>query len=85
MVTPRGQFIVPGPTEQAWVARAEPGHQEPAYESHLAMAVPLSAEEITALAHTAGWRARTALDPAQMIAYRRSMTVERWKRAFELA
>jgi len=104
VVTPRGQLLVPGPSEQVWRPRAT-RDMERAAESHFAMAVERPWTEIVALAEAAGWRARRCdrgglfelvevwvenaylvevLDPDQLAAYRRSMTVENWKRAFRL-
>jgi hypothetical protein len=57
VVTPRGQVIVEGPTEQVWVERPRSARDR-ASESHFAIAVPLDAADIVALAHRAGWRAR---------------------------
>jgi hypothetical protein len=105
VVTPRGNVMVAGPTEQVWVTRPKPPSAELAYESHFAMAVERPASEVVELARTAGWHARICsrggffelvevwvenaylvevLDPAQVADYRRSMTVENWKRAFGL-
>ena len=104
VVTPRGHVMVPGPEEQAWVARAR-RHGDEACESHFAMAVERTAAEIVAMAQAARWRARVCrrgnlfdvvevwvenaylvevLDPSQMADYRRTMTIDNWKRAFGL-
>ena len=104
VVTPRGQVMVEGPTEQIWLSRPTSAGEH-AYESHFAMGVERSAAEIVELARAAGWHARVCsrggffelvevwvenaylvevLDPNQLADYRRSMTVENWKRAFGL-
>jgi hypothetical protein len=54
VVTPRGHVMVPGPDEMAWVAR---GGGE-AWESHFALCVERSAEDILEIARRAGWLAR---------------------------
>jgi hypothetical protein len=105
VVTPRGNVMLAGPTEQIWVARPKAPDAGVAYESHFAMAVERSADEVLQLARSAGWLARVCsrggffevvevwvenvylvevLDPIQLADYRRSMTVENWKRAFGL-
>jgi hypothetical protein len=58
VVSPRGNVMLPGPTEQIWVARPKPPRAELAYESHFAMAVERSADEVIELARAAGWLAR---------------------------
>jgi hypothetical protein len=58
VVTPVGQMMVPGPTEQVWQSRAGAGGDPRAYESHFAMAVERSAAEVVSIAHAAGWEAR---------------------------
>jgi hypothetical protein len=102
VVTPRGNLIVEGPTEQGWVSRPR-ADGERASECHVAIAVERDASEILALAQAAGWHARVCnrgglfdlvevwvenayliefLDPTQLARYRRSMTVDNWKRTF---
>jgi hypothetical protein len=102
VVTPRGQVMVEGEREHVWEHR---GARDRASETHFAVAVDRSAQEIVAIAHDAGWHARICnrgglfdlvevwvenaylvevLDPAQLADYRRSMSVENWKRAFGL-
>jgi hypothetical protein len=102
VVTPRGRVLVPGPIEQEWVAHDVVGR---ASESHFAISVERSAEEIMSIAKRVGWQARLCdrggmfgvvelwvenaflvevLDPAQSAAYRRTMTVDNWTRAFAL-
>jgi hypothetical protein len=57
VITPRGQVMVAGPKEQIWVSRHTASNDR-ACESHFAMATERSAEEIVALAQSAGWQAR---------------------------
>jgi hypothetical protein len=57
VVTPRGHVMVPGAAEMVWVVR-EDRDAEPAWESHFALCVERSADEILAIAHRAGWLAR---------------------------
>jgi hypothetical protein len=57
VVTPRGNLIVEGPTEQGWVSRPRADGVR-ASECHIAIAVERDASEIVALAHAAGWHAR---------------------------
>jgi hypothetical protein len=54
VVTPRGQFLVPGATEVAWAERP----RAPASETHFALCVDRPAAEIVNLAAQAGWPAR---------------------------
>jgi len=54
VMTPRGQYIVPGTHEMAWAERP----RERASETHVALCVERSAAEITMLAAQAGWPAR---------------------------
>jgi hypothetical protein len=105
VVTPVGQVMQAGPSEQIWALRAGSNGEDRAYESHFAIAVPRSAAEVVELARAAGWQARVCnrggffdlievwvenaylvevLDPGQLADYRRSMTVDNWKRAFGL-
>ena len=56
VVTPRGQTIVPGESGQEWARRASVAAEPLAYESHVALAVPLPAREIVELARSVGWR-----------------------------
>ena len=55
VVTPRGNVMVEGPTEQIWVSRAR---VDDACESHFAISVERRSDEIVAMAHAAGWHAR---------------------------
>jgi hypothetical protein len=57
VVTPRGNVMLAGPKEQIWVSRSR-RDDDRACESHFAMASPRGAEEIVALAQSAGWHAR---------------------------
>lgn len=53
-VTPRGIVMVPGPEGMAFT---DSGRRDRAAESHLAMRVDRSADELLAIAERAGWRA----------------------------
>jgi hypothetical protein len=98
VVTPRGQYLVPG--EMAW----QTGVSQRASETHFALGVPRDARELLAIAERVGWPAQICdrggffevvelwvegaylvelLDPSLVEAYRSSMTVERWKAAFD--
>lgn len=57
VVTPRGSVMVPGPTEQSWVKRPL-SEGDRACESHFAIAVPTSADDVVARARASGWLAR---------------------------
>jgi hypothetical protein len=57
VVTPRGNVMVEGPTEQVWVSRPL-RDDDGACESHFAISVERRSEEIVAMAQAAGWHAR---------------------------
>ena len=55
VVTPRGQFMLPGAQEVAWGAQAAPGR---ASETHLALCVERPVSQIMEIAARTGWIAR---------------------------
>jgi hypothetical protein len=55
VVTPRGNYMVPGDREMTWTARPT---QERASETHFALRVERPAAEVVEIARRAGWPAR---------------------------
>ena len=55
VVTPRGNYMVPGDSEMTWTTRA---HKERAAETHFALCVERSAAEILEIARRVGWPAQ---------------------------
>jgi hypothetical protein len=80
VVTPRGNVMLAGPKEQIWVSRSR-RDDDRACESHFAMASPRGAEEIVALAQSAGWHARVCDRGGCSISSRYGSRTPTWSRS----